>query len=194
MAETLAIVRERVDDIPLLVAQLDRMGVPPLLGEHFRTHGNWVGLSFGWVTVVWLTHILSEADHRLNHVTPWAQQRLHTLRESTGQPVHPLDVNDDRLALVLEALGDATRWRAVEGALNQHVLRVYDLQPACVRLDSTTVSGYWRVTEDGLFQFEHSKDHRPHLPQVKIMMAALDPLGMPVATDVVPGQRADDPL
>ena len=26
------------------------------------------------------------------------------------------------------------------------------------------------------------------------MMSALDPLGMPVATDVVPGQRADDPL
>jgi len=25
------------------------------------------------------------------------------------------------------------------------------------------------------------------------MMSALDPLGMPVATDVVPGQRADDP-
>ena len=26
------------------------------------------------------------------------------------------------------------------------------------------------------------------------MVSALDPLGMPVATDVVPGQRADDPL
>jgi transposase len=29
---------------------------------------------------------------------------------------------------------------------------------------------------------------------VKIMVSALDPLGMPVATDVVAGQRADDPL
>jgi transposase len=50
------------------------------------------------------------------------------------------------------------------------------------------------VTEDGLFQFGHSKDHRPDLPQVKIMLAALDPRGRPVATDIVPGQRADDPL
>jgi hypothetical protein len=65
--------------------------------------------------------------------------------------VHPLDVGDDRLATVLEAVSDDTRWRAFEGALNQHVLRVYDLQPACVRLDSATVSGYWRVTADGLF-------------------------------------------
>jgi transposase len=194
MAETLTIVSERVDDIPVLLAQLDRLGVQPLLDEHFPTHGNWVGLSLGWVSVLWLTHILSEGDHRLNHVAPWATQRLHTLQACTGQPVHPLDLSDDRLATVLEALSEAPRWSAYEGALNQHTLRVYDLEPTCVRLDSTTANGHWSVTEDGLFQFGHSKDHRPDLPQVKIMVSALDPLGMPVATDVFPGQRADDPL
>lgn len=61
-------------------------------------------------------------------------------------------------------------------------------------MDSTTASGYWEVTEDGLFQFGHSTDHRPDLPQVKVMLATLDPLGMPVAVDVVLGQRSDDPL
>jgi transposase len=193
MAETLTIVSERVDDIPVLLAQLNRMGLQPLLDEHFPTHGNWVGLSLGWVSVLWLTHILSEGDHRLNHVVPWAKQRLHTFQAGTEQPVHPLDVSDDRLATVLEALSHDTRWSAFEGALNQHTVRVYDLQPACVRLDSTTVNGHWSVTEDGRFQCGHSKDHRPDLPQVKIMVSALDPLGMPVATDVVPGQRADDP-
>jgi transposase len=70
---------------------------------------------------------------------------------------------------------------------------VYDLPPACVRLDRTSANGSWRVTEDGLFQLGHRQDHRPDLPQVKIMVSALDPLGMPVATDVVPGQRADAP-
>jgi transposase len=170
------------------------MGVQPLLDEHFPTHGNWVGLSLGWVAVVWLTHILSEADHRLNHVEPWSEQRLHTLRGSTGQPVHPLDMGDDRLAGVLEALSDDACWAMCEGALNRQLLRVYDLQPACVRLDSTTASGQWTVTEDRLFQFGHSKAHRPDRPPVKVMLSALDPLGLPVATDVVPGQRADDPL
>jgi transposase len=193
MAETLKITTERVDDIPLLLAQLDCMGVQSLLDTHVPTHGNWVGLSLGWVTVVWLTHILSEADHRLNYVEPWAAQRLHTLRSCTGQPVHPLDLGDDRLAAVLEALGHDEPWQAFEGAFTQQLLRVYDLQPERVRLDSTTASGYWRVTEDGLFQFGHSKDHRPDLAQVKVMRSALDPLGLPVATDVVPGQRADDP-
>ena len=51
-----------------------------------------------------------------------------------------------------------------------------------------------RVSEGGLFQFGHSKDYRPDLPQVKVMQAVLDPLGMPLATDVVSGERADDPL
>ena len=95
---------------------------------------------------------------------------------------------------MLEALSDDEPWQAFEGALTQQLLRVYDLQPERVRLDSTTASGYWSVTEDGLFQFGHSKDHRPDLPQVKVMLAVLDPLGLPVATDIVPGQRADDPL
>jgi len=193
MAETLTIVSARVDDMPVLLAQLDRLGVHPLLDAHFPTHGNWVGLSLGWVSGLWLTHILSEGDHRLNHVAPWAKQRLQTLRECTRQPVHPVDVGDDRLASVLEALSDAMRWNAFEGALNQHTRRVYDLQPACVRLDRTTANGHWSVTADGRLQFGHRKDHRPDLPQVKIMMSALDPLGMPVATDLVPGQRADDP-
>ena len=194
MTERLTIISERVDDIPLVLAQLERMGVQRLLDEHFPTHGNWVGLSLGGVTVVWLTHILSQADHRLHHVEPWATQRLHTLWSCTGQPVHPLDVSDDRLAAGLRALSDDERWGPFEGALTQHLLRVYDLQPERVRVDSTTASGYWTVTEDGLFQFGHSKDHRPDLPQVKIMVSALDPLGLPVATEVVPGQRADDPL
>src|SRR5882724_644421 len=168
--------------------------VQVLLDAHCPTHGNGVGLRLGWVSVVWGTHILSEGDHRLNHVAPWAKQRLYMLKACTGQPVYPLDVSDDRLATVLEALRDDMHGRAGEGALNQHARRVSALQPACVRLDRTTASGYGTVTEDGLFQCGHRQDHRPDLPQVKVMLSALDPLGLPVATDVVPGQRADDPL
>jgi transposase len=170
------------------------MGFQPLVDEPVPTHGHGGGLSLGWGSVRWWTHILSEGDHRLNHVAPWAKQRLHTLQGCTGQPGHPLDVGDDRLATVLEALSADTRWSACAGALNQHALRVDDLPPACVRLESTSASGDWRVTADGLFPCGHRQDQRPDLPQVTSMVSALDPRGMPVATDVVPGQRADDPL
>jgi hypothetical protein len=68
--------------------------------------------------VIWLTHILSQADHRLNHGEPWGEKRLHTLRGCTGQRVHPLDLSDDHLSGVLATLSDDARWRAFEGALN----------------------------------------------------------------------------
>jgi len=194
MTETLTVISERVDDIPLLLAQLERMGLPFLLDEHFPTHGHWQGLSLGWVVAGWLTHILSEADHRLNHVQPWAEKRLETLRRCAGQMVRDLDFSDDRLEAVLRALSDDSRWEAFEGALNQRLLRVYDLNAERVRLDSTTASGYWTVTAEGLFQLGYSKDRRPDLPQVKVKLATLDPLGIPLVTAVVSGERADDPL
>jgi len=72
-------------------------------------------------------------------------------------------------------------------------MRIYDLPVQQVRLDATTMSGYHLVDEEGLFQFGHSKDD-PSLPQLKTMLANLDPLGMPIATKVVSGETADDGL
>ena len=128
------------------------------------------------------------------HVEPWVSQRLYTLGATTGQPITRVDFTDDRLEIVLRRLSDDTRWAAFESALNQQTVRVYDLQAQRVHVDSTSASAYVTVTDGGLFQFGHSKDYRPDLPQVKVMQAVLDPLGMPLATDVVSGERADDPL
>ncbi len=194
MSETLTITTERVDDLPLLLTHLIQMGVPRLLAAYFRQHGNWQGLPACWVATVWLAHLLSEGDHRLNHVQPWAEQRLHTLQAFLPHPIQPLDLTDDRLASILRMLSDDTAWVGFERALTRDTLRVYDLRPTRVRLDTTTSSGYWDVTEDGLFQFGHSKDHRPDLPQLKVLLATLDPLGMPIAMDVLSGERADDRL
>src|SRR5438046_2080495 len=109
---------ERIDDVPLLLAQLERMQIQPLLDLHcYPPHGNWQGLSLGWVVTLWLTHILSQGDHCLNHVEPWAVGCLETLRQCTGQPVHRLDLADDHLAVVLRTLADEDRWAACEAAL-----------------------------------------------------------------------------
>jgi transposase len=194
MNEIPNIITERVDDIPLLLEQMQRMGLPTLFDNHFPTHGNWQGLSLGWVSTIWLSSILSRGDHRLVHVEPWVAKRLWTLGATTGQDVKRVDFTDDRLEIVLRRLQDDTRWAAFESALNQHTVRVYDLSTDRVHIDSTSASTYATVTEGGLFQFGHSKDHRPDLPQVKVMQAVLDPLGMPLATDVVSGEHADDPL
>jgi hypothetical protein len=91
-----------------------------------------------------LAHILSEGDHRLNHVQSWAEKRLAMLSCCTGQEVCALDFSDDRLADVLSALGGDAAWEGFEVALNGHLLRVCDLNPQQVRLDSPTAGGYWR--------------------------------------------------
>ena len=194
MADTIKITTEQVDDIPVLLMQGQKIGIAELLDRHFRPHGNWQGTSLGWTSLVWLAYITSEGDHRLNQVESWVEQRLHTVSLSTGQPVRSREWSDDRLGIVLDELADAAKWQAFEADLNRRTLRVYDLKPHRVRIDSTTASGYWNVTEDGLFQFGHSQDHRPDLPQLKVMLSALDPMGMPIATQVVSGERADDPL
>lgn len=194
MADNLKVATEQVDDIPILLTHGKKIRIPELLNEQFLPHGNWQGTSFGWTTMIWLAYILSEGDHRLNQVEHWVEKRPHTLGISTGQNVRASEWSDDRLSIVLDELADAEKWKAFETELNRRTIRVYDLKPKRVRVDSTTASGYWTVTENGLFQHGHSKDHRPDLPQLKVMMSALDPMGMPVATQVVSGERADDKL
>ena len=194
MTKELTITTEAVDDIPILVATAERMGVGELLDEYFVVDSKWQGLSLGKMLTGWLSHILSESDHRLNQVEGWAEARLGTLQGCLGAEVRALDFSDDRLARGLELLSDDEQWKRFEAVLNQRCLRVYKLKPEQVRIDTTSASGYWQVTEDGLFQLGHSKDHRPDLPQLKVVLATLDPMGMPVACQVVGGNLADDPL
>lgn len=191
----ITIKNERVDDIPLLFAQMSRMNLKELIGHHFPAHGNWEGLSAGQVTEGWLCHILSLGDHCLCHVETWAENLAHTLKTLMKvDSVRPLDFADDRLAGILESLSDDDKWIAFEEDLGKHLLRVYDLNSKRFRIDTTTSSGYWEITPDGIFQFGHSKDYRPDLPQVKTVLGSIDPLGLPIAADVVAGNCADDPL
>jgi transposase len=175
---------------------MEKMEVAALLDKHFPTHGNWQGLSLGQIVVVWLAYILSEGDHRLNSVQGWAAGLLMTLDiclKTTG--LRELDFSDDRLCMVLNYLGqNDAAWEAYESEQNTTTIRVYNIKARRIRIDSSTAQAYVAVTEDGLFQFGHSKQHRPDLPQLKINMAVLDPLGMPLSISIVSGECADDPL
>jgi len=192
MSEQMTITHERTDDVPVILAFLRQMRVAELIDKHFPTHGNWTGLSLGQMLSVWLTFILSEGDHRLSHVEPWIAAHQQTLSRCLNHQVLPRDGTDDRLARGLDDLGVVDNWVACACELNQTLIRVYDLQPKTTRVDPTTVSAY--VTPDGMFQLGHSKDYRPDLPQLKIALSTLDPLGLPMTIAAVAGNTADDPL
>lgn len=185
---------ERVDDVPLLVHQQQVMGIPQVLDAVIKPHGNRQGLSVGWLTASWLAYILSEADHRMCEVEPWATDRMEMLSALLPQSVGEKDFADDRLADILRFLNDDDVWEDVETRLGRRLIRVYSLKPDHVRLDSTAAAVYHDPERGTLFRHGHSKDHRPDLPQFKVMLGALDPMGMPLATLVVPGNRDDDGL
>src|SRR5919108_3745607 len=117
----------------------------------------------------------------------------HTLSHLTAQVIEPLDFSDDRLSPLLTHLSKPAYWHQIEQDLNVRSIEVYDLRREVIRCDATTVSGAHEITARGLVQFGHSKED-PTRPQIKVMMGSLDPLGMPLSTDVLSGERADDGL
>jgi transposase len=191
--ELTLITTERIDDFPLLLAVMLHLGLPEIFDRHLGRHGLHQGLSWGWIGTIWLAHILTESNHRKQPVQAWVRQAKETIEKITGQEVRELDFTDDRLTLLLRRLSKPDTWQAIEQELGQSIIRVYELKPARVRLDPTTVSGYHAGGPESLFQYGHSKDD-PTLKQIKAMVAALDPLGMPLVSQVVAGNSADDQL
>ncbi len=185
---------ERVDDIPLLVHQLHAMGIPQIVDEILVPHGNRQGLSLGWTLVGWLVYIVSEADHRLSYVESWVKTHEQTLQSLLPMPVSAQDFTDDRLGSLLTYLSQDAEWQAIEQELGQHIVQVYKLPQERVRVDSTSAAVYHNPEGQPLLAFGMSKDHRPDLAQFKVMLSGLEPLGMPLATLTVPGNRADDGL
>src|SRR6202162_4734513 len=116
---------ERVDDIPVLLATLlEKLKVGEILDHHFPSGHRWKGeLTFGEVACVWIAFITSQGDHRLCQLQPWAQHNLHTLTACLGKTVRPLDIQDDRLADMLDPLAADEPWRDCEVDRNQHTVR-----------------------------------------------------------------------
>ncbi len=193
MKEELSLTTERIDDFVVLLRLMHQMELPGILDRHLPRHWLQQGLSWGWTASIWLAHIVSQGDHRKLTVRDWVRQAHSTLEQVTGLDIRETDFTDDRLTIVLRHLSDATRWQAIEQELGQHLVRVYALEEQPIRVDATTVSGYRDGGEDSLWQFGHSKDD-PTLRQIKAMMATLDPLGLPLALEVVSGEQADDRL
>jgi transposase len=195
MDATLELTHERVDDVPLLLGFLIQLRFPETLDRHLPPHPLHQGLSNGWLITIWIAYILSQADHRKSHVQEWVDSLEHTIETLIGQPLRPVEFSDDRLTLVLKRLSDLTVWPELEADLWHTQCDVYAVPPVQrVRLDATTSYGYHATEDDGLMQLGHSKDHRPDLPQFKLMAAAAEPGSLFLAGDVHPGNAADDPL
>lgn len=159
-------------------------------------HGNWEGLSYGELALVYIVYVVMKCSHYLSPMEEWVAQHPISLGQALGQSVRVQDCTDDRLAFLLGRLGDEQTHpgEQIELELGQHLVRAYKLPTQTARIDMTSVSVYHQPEDNqGLLRFGRSKDHRPDLRQFKAVLGTLDPLGLPLATAVLSGEQADDP-
>lgn len=185
---------EQVNDIPLLIKQQEKMGLAEIFDQIVPQHGNRKGLSMGQMIVGWLSYIVSESDHRLSFVQEWAVKQTNTLSRLLPGYSGGQDFTDDRLGDGLRVLSDDAVWEAFENQLGKRLIRIYQLPTKVGRVDTTTVSLYHQADGSAIVAEGFSKDHRPDLAQIKVLLLALDPLAIPMVTMVMSGNRADDGL
>jgi hypothetical protein len=104
--QTIEITSERIDDIPVVVEWLKQMEIAKWIDKsRSKPHGNHQGMSYGQLSVLLLTYIITQADHRLSAVEMWVKQHIKVLEAVTGWSIGEKDASDDRLARVVEELG-----------------------------------------------------------------------------------------
>ena len=188
---------ERIDDIPLLIYWLQRMHTDTIIDAVLgRPHGNWQGLSYGQLALVFIVYILTECNHFLSPVQDWVRDHRLCLSRALGYPVRDTDFTDDRLEILLDHLGESDVIGAqIEAQMGQHIIRAYELPTDTARIDATRVSVYHQPKEgETLLRFGWNKDKRPGQRQFVELLGTLDPAGVPLCSQTVSGQCADDPL
>ena len=107
------------------------------------------------------------------------------------------DVSDDRLAALVEVIGAEVESREqIERQLGQTMIQAYELPTEVARCDTSSFSVYHQIDEaeeaTSLLRFGHSKDHRPDLRQYRQLLGTLDPAGVPLVSETLAGNGADD--
>ncbi len=193
-------ISERSDDIPVLIHRLMELELAKIVDEELpKPHGNRKGMSYGQLSVLLLCYIMSQSDHRLCAVESWGKNHKQTLERVTGWSIGEHELSDDRLGDLVEVFGEEAESReAIERGLGQRMIHGYDLSTEVARCDTSSFSVHHQVDEEkeaeSILRFGHSKDKRPDLRQYRQMLGTLDPAGIPLVSETLPGNGADDPI
>ena len=152
------------------------MKVASIIDEHLvRPHGNRQGLSYGELSVLLVTYIVSEGDHRMCCLEKWVYEHQRSLEGITGWEIRDKEATDDRCGDLLRILGRSETLMEMELSLSQHLIKAYELPTEKVRSDTTSFSVYHQISEEkkesSVIQFGYSKDKRPDLRQYRQMLA-----------------------
>jgi transposase len=186
---------QRIDTIPLIIAMLKKMNVAQVIDSVFTAHGNWGGLSYGQLAVLFITYVLHSLTHRFSGMEAWVNQHHAVIERATGWQVGEKDATDDRMGRLAQVLGENEQGMSeCQRRLGQGIISAYRLPTQVVRYDTTSFNVYHdpEKEKNGLLAFGHSKNYRSDLLQFKQGLATLDPAGVPLLSETFSGSRADD--
>ena len=118
------ITMEWVDDFPLLVEIMQRLGLASIIDNHLHRHGLQKGLSWGWITTTWLAYILTQSNPPKQPVQVCVRQAQQTIKRITGMEVKELDFTDDPIAAAIEQAGNVAVDRNRSGSEHHPNVRI----------------------------------------------------------------------
>ena len=188
---------ERIDSLPLVYYWLEQMKVAKLIDQIWLRPVKWQGLSLGKLAVLFLAYVITTRNHRLSAMEEWVEEHRVTLERITGWEIGLKDATDDRIGYVLGELGkEEGKNQEYNQKAGKELIRGYELPTKVGRLDTTSFNVYHSPEDEskGILKFGYSKDKRPDLLQFKQSLGTLDPAGVPIFSQTLAGNEADDPL
>jgi transposase len=152
-------------------------------------------MSYGQLAVLFITYVLHSLTHRLSGMEKWVVQHKKVIEKVTGWKLGDKEATDDRLGIMMEVLcEDEDKSVEFQLQIGGHMIQAYDLPTEIGRYDTTSFNVYHdpENRNKGLLNFGHSKNHRSDLLQFKQGLGTLDPAGIPLVTETLPGNKADD--
>ena len=189
---------ERVDELPIILHWLIKMRVQVIIDAIWHPHRNWTGLSYGQLAVLFVTYVIHQRNHRLSCMEKWLVNHRTVLEQATGWTSGTKEATDDRIGILLSAMGENEQESIqFQRQLGSHVIQAFELPTRVGRYDTSAFNVHHSPPEadepkHDVLRFGHSKDRRPDLLQFKQGLGTLDPAGVPIFTDTISGERADD--
>lgn len=191
---------ERVDELPIIVNWLLKMRMAEMIDGIWQPHREWEGLSYGRLALLFVTYIIHQRSHRLMKMEGWLNDHRMVIEQVTGWSIRPKEATDDHIGLLLDEMGSSEeKGVLLQQRLGEHLIQAYELPTEVARYDTTSFSVHHAVPEPGegpkeLLRFGHSKDNQPSLLQFKQGLGTLDPAGVPLLSQTLSGEVADDKL
>jgi len=174
---------ERVEEIPIVLHWLTEMHIAEIIDSIWQSHGNWQGLSYGQLAVLYITYIINSLTHTLSGMEDWVEEHRILLEIVTGWEIGEKDATDDRIGIMMSEFGNSTAKILEFHQNNGHqIIPAFELPTEIGRYDTTSVNVHHSKKDDskGLLNLGPSLDNRPNLLQFKQGLGVLDPAGIPI--------------